>query len=219
MTLLELRTRLRSRLDDLNAPYLWPDAELDEYLNDAQSEACVRASLIRDMTSAATSLSVVAGTDTYTLDVAIYRTHRVKLALVDCSLVPTTIADLDYDTNGWEGLTGTPTHWYSTGAPNKITLWPNPVVNDTASLVVYRTALAAMSDDAHTPEIEEIYHADLVDWGMHLAFLKRDSETFNQKSADEYEFRFERRFGRRPTAKNRQMRRVGSNRSSRAGFM
>ena len=55
--------RFRRDRKDEASPYLWSDAEIaDDYLNDAVEEACQRADLIEDATSAFTSFTWAADT-------------------------------------------------------------------------------------------------------------------------------------------------------------
>jgi len=35
-------------------------------------------------------------------------------------------------------------------------------------------------------EVNEDHHIHLLDWMKHLAYLKRDSETYNKKASDEH---------------------------------
>jgi len=79
MTLGELRAALRSRLDDTTRDYLWSDAELNAYLNQAVDEACLRAQLGLDSTtSVATSIAAQAGVSKYPLHASVIYVERVQ---------------------------------------------------------------------------------------------------------------------------------------------
>lgn len=68
MTLEELVAAARLKLDDAVLPYLWTTDELVNYANEAEREACRRANLIVDRTTAAyCRIAVVAGKYLYTL--------------------------------------------------------------------------------------------------------------------------------------------------------
>ena len=69
MTLAELIAALRTDADDLVAnPYLWSDAELTRWANEAEQEAALRAKLLFDAsTTAVCQIAVLAGTTSYAL--------------------------------------------------------------------------------------------------------------------------------------------------------
>jgi hypothetical protein len=51
-----------------------------------------------------------------------------------------------------------------------------------------------------SPEIDVQYHLGLVDWMLHRAYSKQDSETLDKGKAKEHLERFTKRFGERPAA-------------------
>ncbi len=226
MTLEDLIAAFRSRAQDTAEPYLWSDAEVKEFVNDAENEAAERASLLRDtMTVAVCEVDVVAGTAAYLLDARILRVERAKLDLgsVPLSLSSTAAMDRgagvtprDWRTqslswqsgvsgSGWEQRTGTPAMALldREGAQWKLTLVPKPVVDDTLRLQVFRQPLAPMAADDDTPEIPTRLHIRLVDWMMYRAYSKEDAETFNRTKAMEAEALFTRAFGERIDANAR----------------
>ena len=79
MTLSELRDLCRTKLKDTNKPYLWSDDFLNERLNEAEREACIRARLITDVSSNITSIDLTTTEKRYALDPAI-------LDVLDCEL-------------------------------------------------------------------------------------------------------------------------------------
>lgn len=72
MNLESLREVVRSRADDKIAPNLWSDDEIKLFLNEAVSEAAVRAKLIYDEDSSICRIPVVYGKAVYTLHPSIY---------------------------------------------------------------------------------------------------------------------------------------------------
>jgi hypothetical protein len=50
------------------------------------------------------------------------------------------------------------------------------------------------------PEVDTQYHLGLVDWMLHRAYSKQDSETLDKGKAKEHLARFVKRFGERPVA-------------------
>lgn len=187
MTLLELRTLFRSRSKDTIAPYLWADDAIDHFLNEAESEAAERASLIYDDTTAAvTQIAVVAGTKRYALHSSITRIDYAKLGDNPVYVVDQN----EYSPRGFFML------------PNSTHLEFNfePQAAETLTLGVYRQPLVRLSLDTDVPEIPEIHHPRLIDWALHLAYLEPDTDTFDQTRADRHEARFIENFGQRTDA-------------------
>lgn len=125
MTGKELITHLReSVLDDVTIPYLWQDTELLRYLNYAEVQACRRAHLIIDGTTAndngtaATAgtagqkplctLSIVAGQATYNLSPKVLQIKRCQFKSMTYPLNgPISYSELDEFVSGWIGTSGT----------------------------------------------------------------------------------------------------------------
>jgi hypothetical protein len=125
MTGKELVNHMReSILDDASPPFLWQDTELLRYLNYAEVQACRRAHLIIDGTTAndngtaATAgtfgqkplclLPVIGGQATYTLSPKILQIKRCQLKMMDYPLKgPLSYAELDERYSGWWGTAGT----------------------------------------------------------------------------------------------------------------
>lgn len=121
---LDLVTALReSRLDDNVVPYLWSNTELLRFLNYAEVQACRRAHLLIDGTTANDSgtsatagtagqkplctLSIVAGQATYSLSPKILQVRRCQLRTMTYPLLgPVTYAELDERQSGWWGTAG-----------------------------------------------------------------------------------------------------------------
>lgn len=233
MTGQELITAMReSILDDALPPYLWSDTELLRNLNYAEVQACRRAQLIIDSTTAndngtaATAgtlgqkplctLTIVANQATYNLSPKILQVKRCQLLSMTYPLIgPVEYPMLDELISGWWGTSGTVATAGSGGYPicflnepvNTITFVRGPSVSDTAQLVVSRIPLTPFTIRT-SPEIEEKYHEGLMDWAAHLAFMKPDSDTQNLNMAKYYESRFTARFGPLPDAYSEKMRRT-----------
>ncbi len=181
---------------------LWSLEEWTEYANDAENEACIRANLILDRTSALAVIAVLSGTATYSIDEKILLIKRAKLSSGAEPLVKTSRRVLDATYPNWETDTGTVRSWLPDGS-NKITLYKSPLANATLNLMISRLPAAAMllADKlTDTPEIDTQYHQGLVDWMLHRAYSKQDAETLDLGKAKEHLARFTKRFGERPPA-------------------
>lgn len=194
-------TRFRSAVHDVAIPPFWSGEEVVSYLNEAVQEACERAKLIEDRSMA---LTLVPGQDTYSLHASVFEIKR--LALRGRPLDETSVEELDADMPGWEGRTGTPRYFIfepSSGAQAAmVRLVPTPTAADAVALTVYRGALKALSEDRdqERPEIPERFHARLMDWLMHRAYLKQDADTFDPNKAATSLGLFVQTFGERPDA-------------------
>lgn len=234
MTGKELIAHLReSVLDDTKLPYLWLDTELIRLLNYAEVQACRRAHLIVDATTALDSgtaatastagqrplcsIPIIANQAVYELSPKVLQVKRVQLQSmayeIPCS--PVRYPELNEIIPDWFGTAGTVSSSGSGGYPdrflnepgNTITFIKAPSANDTAFLIVVRIPLVSF-DCETSPEIDEKYHIDLCDWAAHLAFLKPDSDTTNANLAKFYEDRFTAKFGPLPDAYSVRMRKV-----------
>lgn len=202
MTLTELLSAFRTRADDLTAPYLWSDAEITLYLNQADNEAAERALLIQDATTASVcTLTLADGTATYALHAAVLRINRAVLTSTGDLLGVVSREQLDVAQPGWETNTGTPQYVVEVGDGNVI-ITPTPTAIDTITLTVKRLPLTAMAlaTPTDTPEIPARHHYRMLDWALHLAYLKQDADAGDSAMADKYDAEFERSFGKRMDA-------------------
>jgi hypothetical protein len=225
----ELIEAFRSDVGDEKEPFLWTEADVQRYLDDAISEACDRARLIRDTTTAAIcEITVTALTASYALDGRILHFERAKL---DNSTVPleiTSTAALD------ASIPAVPRTWRprssfgywsafgsswetAKGRPNVIAIdregagWtgrlvPIPTSDTVLRLHVFRGPLESLTEDADEPEgIESRLHLRLLDWMKHLAYSKQDTETKDAIKAMDYADRFTLAFGGRIDANQRRL--------------
>jgi hypothetical protein len=237
MTGKELVAHLReSILDDIAVPYLWLDTELLRYLNYAEVQACRRAHLIIDSTTAndngtastagtlgqkpLCTLSIVADQAVYNLSPKVLQIKRCQLKSMTYPLAgPISYTEADEFYSGWIGTSGTVGTCGSGGHPdyflnepgNTITFIQAPSTTDTAYLVVSRIPLTPFTLNT-SPEIEEKYHEGLMDWAAHLAYMKNDSDTLNMNLAKQYEEKFSNQFGPLPDAYSERMKKVLSQR-------
>lgn len=210
LTLADLRRRARSRLDDTVAPYLWSNSELDDAINDTVRDAAIRANLVvqddypvvfaqnADLTWKA-KYALPSGT----LDVkSVYLLSQPTNNLVRSSYRrieqqyygrPTQVGSpYGYVLDQTQAGTGDDSGIYV----RTITFLATPDAADTAMLDIVRLPIL-LETEGDVPEFDEIWHPDLVYGITGLAYLKRDSDTFDPtRSARDLQF-FEDRFGPR----------------------
>jgi hypothetical protein len=204
MKLSELIISAQNQADEVidKPDLLWSEAEWTEYANDAEKEACIRANLLLDQTSAFAVLTITSGIATYALSEKVLIVKRAKLTSGTEPLVKTSRRVLDATYPNWETESGTTRSWLPDGT-NKITLYKIPSANDTLNLMISRLPEADMllaGSESISPEIDVQYHLGLVDWMLHRAYSKQDSETLDKGKAKEHLKRFTARFGERPPA-------------------
>lgn len=194
MTLRELITLSRNRLDDARPPYLWSDDELTQIINERQNELCEKCGILRDATTTAIcQISVLNGTSSYTLDNRIIKILSAKLGTTYTLMEPITRDWLDVEYPGWDDDTGTPTK-FILDYIGKIRLYPIPTANATLYLSVTRYPLTQLSTslDTASPEIPWQYHTKLLEGIMSSAYTKDDSETLDFKRSQMHEMAWQR---------------------------
>lgn len=222
MNLKKIRERGRKKIDDTakaNGGYLWSDDQLDEWINEAVDEICLRSRTLQDATSAFCTLKIRAGVNRYELDPSILVVRRAKLDSQprDPTLCMTTMDILDTRFPTWDNpvVTGPP-QW---GFTNKdygdhLTLFvaPYPSQDDTLRLTVWRlpTPDERLCDDDDVPPIPSRQHKDIDYWIEHKAFEIKDSEMYDPDRSTKALAMFDAIFGERPT--EHELKLMGTNR-------
>ena len=208
LTLADIRRRVRSRLDDTNQPYLWSDQELNDYINDTLRDACIRANLTveDDIAIPFTMADATTWNNKYALPSGILDVRSVYLdSNPTLTLSRTSMRRREQYYGGRVQYTGRPLQYAvdktkaGTGDDygifvRTLVFIPTPYQADTAYIDVSRLPVL-LEDDEDVPEIDEIWHPDLVYGVTALAYLKRDSDTFDPRKSDHDMAMFEERFG------------------------
>ncbi len=190
----QIENSARITLDDNSVgDKLWSQAEILEYAQDAENEACERVDLIVDNTSALTSIAVNTSTGTYGLAVTVVDVKSARMSLGTEPLMPTSESVLDMSFPSWRTTTGTPRSYAKTPT-NNIVIYPIPEVADNVLMTVSRFPNVPMTL-LGSPEIDARYHEGLILWILYRAYLKNDSETLNVNKAEDYKKKFEEYFG------------------------
>lgn len=178
-------------------PYLWKDAFLYRALSEAQKQACKRMHLIYDDTSAATSITLVNNTHTYTLDASITKVEAVRFngkAVVHKSR--TELDEQDPEWRTYQGMIDNECRYAVRG--HKIRFSPYPDATDAAlpvTLEVFRLPTAVLDDAADVPEIDVQYHFPLIYWVLYEAYRKADADTRDLELSQLYLGQFVEVFG------------------------
>lgn len=190
--------QFRIRAMDTAKPYLWSDAELSGWFSEAESEAAVRALLIRD----SDTIAVATGdTDPYELPAALFDIQYAELRAADGSVTDiygSSRRELDRLRPGWRSKVERPTNYVHDD--KSLTLSAIPDQDYTLYIEFFRLPKSALEEDDDTPEINEVHHMNLVDWVLFRAYAKPDSDAFDPGKAKESEAAFVSYFGKRSNA-------------------
>lgn len=209
MTLGELRALFRREAGDQTQPYLWSDAEVKEFANEAEREACRRADLLIDSTTPKfCTVSVKAGAEGFSLQDQVIDIRRMRVQGQGLTVDPTFAEELD-GLGDWESQTGAEILYYVPGLDTAhIRLYPIPSQDIVVRLTVSRLPKREMEDKDDQPEIMWRHHRKLVYWMLRLAYQKQDSEGFDPAKAERAELEFVREFGQSRSARNEQWQRT-----------
>jgi hypothetical protein len=177
----ELIAEFRALADDKSEPFLWDDASVLRWLNEAQDEAAERARLLYDThTPACCTLTLAIGE-------SVYRLHDSVVQVIEAHTVSAegkrTRLCRD-DPHKFAALTSFSDHPSSyaiigqarSGQGLSILLDQPALAADTLKLSVYRVALQPMELSVDDPEIAESSHRKLVYYALGIAFQTRDRE-------------------------------------------
>ena len=201
MNLEQLIASFRVDADDLEEPHLFKDEWIAAWLSEAQAEAAIRGRLIlEDANPAVCQIAVTAGQASYELHRSIYEIADLRLVPAgqpkSVPLALVTREWLDDKRPGWRDCAGTPQ--FAIQTDRRIRLVGVPDADGMLHLEAYRVPLKALENDTDKPELNEAHHRHLVQWALHRAFSRPDSETIDPQRADRALEAFTRYFGLAP---------------------
>ena len=198
MNLEQLIASFRVDADDLEEPHLFKDEWIAAWLSEAQAEAAIRGRLIlEDANPAVCQIAVTAGQASYELHRSIYEIADLRFVPAgQPKSVPLALVSrewLDDRRPGWRDCAGTPQ--FAIQTDRRIRLVGVPDADGMLRLEAYRAPLKALENDTDKPELNEAHHRHLVQWALHRAFSRPDSETIDPQRADRALEAFTRYFG------------------------
>lgn len=207
MTLGDLISRVRLAAQDLKDPPMWSDEAIKIWLNDAQTEAAIRARLLHEATDPTLcEVTIIADTAAYTLHAAMYElTHVVFRTVAGCNVQLKLVSQewLDGFMPDWRERRGTPAFLMQ----DEQMLRVSPVPDGDGKLLLegYRVPMDLMVDVDDTPEIGGLHQVHLVQFALYRGFSMPDMETFDPSRGQLAEDEFTRYFGSRPDADLRRL--------------
>jgi hypothetical protein len=181
----------RSEMNDLDAPYLWADADVYRYIGDAEVMFCRKTDGIADASTAAvTQLTVFPGTDWLALHPKLRRIRSVIRS--DTGRPLEVIYPDEMAKRGWffDGRTAPLQALVLGEEGGKARVWPTSSETVTLKLTVFRLPLTTITAAGMTPEVGEEHHLHLLHWVKYLAYCKEDAETFDKQRAEKHEATF-----------------------------
>lgn len=200
MTLEDLITEFRGRATDTVAPYLFSDDEITRWINEAESEAAIRARLIVDTTE----IDVSAGDPVCDLPEKLFDIRYAELRNTGgerFEVIASSRQGLDAARPGWRTRAARPCEYVHDD--KALMLGAVPDADYTLALEFFREPAYPLTNDTDEPEIHARHHVHLVEWALHKAYSKPDAETQNPGEAVKAEQTFTQYFGRRPNADTR----------------
>lgn len=198
-----LRRRVRLLAQDTTLPYLWQDEDIDDWLNEAQQEATIRARLLRATPASHPALCeypLAASETAITVPDQLYEIshqewtaggERRPLKLVSREWMDTTLP-------GWRAMPAAEPD-YLVQDRQALEVVPPPIAAGSVRIEGYRLPEPMVADDEE-PGIPLAHHIHLVQWALHVGYSLPDAETFNPGKSQAAEAEFARYFGARPDA-------------------
>ncbi|MBI4695585.1 MAG: hypothetical protein HY749_16330 [Gammaproteobacteria bacterium] len=211
MKLVSLIAQWRADVDDAQQPFLWSEASVLNWFNEAEQEACRRAELIVDSSTAEIcTLQVTANNPWVAYDPRIVRVLRAR-PVGHVGIGVLTMAEMDERPN-WEDETGTVLKALVTDMETgKFRCWPTLTANTTIAITASRLPLADMDDSVNAePEIRAEYHLKLLDWVKWRAYSVDDVDGTDPAKARAALKRFEAEFGTASALLDAWLRRYGN---------
>jgi hypothetical protein len=204
MTLQDLIRRFRTLAFDREIPPFWPDADVRDWLNDAQAQAAVRGRLLlEDAKPEICEIAIQAGQHTYPLHAALYELVHLQVEGAQFETrTPKLVTRewLDRKSPGWragEHLQAGEILFAIQGETT-IRLVSTPVRAGVLRIEGYRLPLVPMVENTDAPEIHPAHHEHLVQWALHRGFSIPDTETFDPTRSAAAEAEFTAYFGPLP---------------------
>lgn len=195
MTLDDLVQSFREYTDNLIEPFLWTTEVVESYAVQAEIEACERRPLLTSSTDVdLCQTTVVSGTSLYTKPSDVREVYYAIVTLDQTvyHLQITNIDELSFMNPDWASVEGEPKYLLLTD--NSFQIVPTPEEDGLLEISVSHIPKEPVSDTGEFT-INEAHHYNLVYWMLHLAFEKRDADTFNAKRSLDYAQRFANIFG------------------------
>lgn len=187
MNTTELLALFREEVTDNVAPYLWSDALIYGYIDEAQKQFCRETFGIED--ARAYTLAVTAAEEWYALDPKIL----ILLSASD-SVTGTNIPVMSSEQSRsvgirFDGRTSSTVDCIIKGLQkNFVRVWPVPSANSTVNLSTLRLPLDVVAGDDF--EIDDQHIRNLLPWVYYRAYAKHDADALDKTKSEESKAEF-----------------------------
>lgn len=182
MTTTELLALFRSEVFDLELPYLWSDALIYGYIDDAQKQFCRDTNGIAD--SRSFTIAIVPGTQWYTFDTKILKLRDAIIQSTGLPMPIIAVEKMEENHMRFDGNVGATRALVSGLEENTLRTWPIPNEAMTIELRTFRLPITVEAGD--DLEIPEQHQRNLLHWVKHRAYSVQDTETFDKGASDRY---------------------------------
>ena len=182
MTTTELLALFRAEVFDVEAPYLWSDALVYGYIDDAQKQFCRDTYGIADARNF--TLTVVPGTEWYTTDSRILKLRDAVDRATGMPVPVIPVEKMQDSSMKFDGTVGTLRALISGLEENTLRAWPVPRLAATVELRTFRLPVTVAAGDVF--EIDPRHHRYLLYWVKHLAYNVQDTETYDAKAVEKF---------------------------------
>ena len=180
MTTTELLAVFRQEAFDLETPYLWSDALIYTYIDEAQKQFCRDTYGIAD--SKTFTISIVAATEWYTIDSRILKLRDAVDAVTGLPVALVAVEKMEDNELRFDGTTG-PLRALITGLePHEVRACPIPNQTKTVALRTFRLPATVTSGSSFEIDAQHILY--LLYWVKYRAYYVQDADARDEKKAE-----------------------------------
>lgn len=180
MTNTELLAIFREEVSDLEAPYLWSDASVYRYIDEAQKQFCRDTYGITDARKH--KVTIVAPTEWYTLSPKVLKIRSAADSLTGADTPLIAVERMAERGMRFDGRAG-PLRALITGLEKgKVRAWPTPNTASVVQLSVFRLPEDQAVGDEF--EIDDQHVVNLLYWVKYRAYSVQDGEAYDKRMAE-----------------------------------
>lgn len=181
MNTTELLTTFREEVVDQALPYLWSDALVYTYIDDAQKQFCRETNGIEDARSF--RLTILAdGTEWYAINDKILKLRDAIDPDTGNPVSLIAVEKMSANCMKFDGAVGQVKALVTGMQKGYVRAWPKPNVASTVELRTFRLPEDIVAGDDF--EIEDRHVLPLLFWVKHKAYLKQDTEVYDKNMSD-----------------------------------
>lgn len=182
MNTTELLAVFREEVFDQAAPYLWSDALVYRYIDDAQKQFCRDTYGVADARNF--SITTSSGVEWYDLDPRILKIRLATDQATGRDIAVVAAENAAGQGIRFDGAVGPFRALVSGLEKNVLRAWPKPILAQTVTLAVFRLPADVGAGDEF--EIDAQHVLPLLFWVKHKAYDVQDAEVFNPQASDKY---------------------------------